>query len=224
MRVLVVEDYPPLRSSIAQGLREQGYAVDEVDDGEDALWSLREIAYDVVVLDLMIPGLDGLSVLRRVRAEDHRAAVLVLTAKDAVPDRIAGLDAGADDYLVKPFAFEELCARVRALVRRAYGARDRRITIGDLVVDTGRRRVSRAGTHIPLSAREYALLEYLALRRGAVVTRQELWDHIYDFATEPGSNVIDVHVSHLRKKIDHGFEPKLLRTQRGLGYVLEAPC
>lgn len=224
MRVLVVEDYPPLRSSIAQGLREQGYAVDEADDGEEALWRLREVAYDVVVLDLMIPGLDGLSVLRRARAEDHSAAVLVLTAKDAVPDRIAGLDAGADDYLVKPFAFEELCARVRALVRRAYRAPDGRITIGDLIVDTSRRRVSRAGAHISLSAREYALLEYLALRRGAVVTRQELWDHIYDFATEPGSNVIDVHVSHVRKKIDHGFEPKLLRTQRGLGYVLEAPC
>ena len=220
MRLLVVEDYAPLRDSLAKGLRDSGYAVDATGNGSEGLWFAENHPYDAIVLDLMLPGMDGMKILGTLRKAGNTTPVLVLTAKDAVPDRIAGLDAGADDYMVKPFAFAELLARVRALVRRRYGASATTIRIADLEIDTQARRVNRAGQVIALSAREYALLEYLAHRTGHIVSRTELWDHAYDEAAEPGSNVLDVHISHLRRKIDDGHTTKLIHTKRGQGYTL----
>ena len=221
MRILIVEDYPPIREALTVGLGVVGYAVDATGDGAEGLWYAQNHAYDAIVLDLMLPGLSGQELLRRLRRERNPAAVLVLTAKDTIEDRVLGLDLGADDYLVKPFAFAELLARIRALVRRRYDRPDPILRIGDLEVDTVARSVQRAGQAIALSAREYALLEYLAHRPGQVVSRSELWEHVYDFAAEPGSNVLDVYVSHLRRKIDDGHPRKLIHTRRGQGYVLE---
>ncbi len=220
MRLLVVEDYAPLRSSLEKGLRDSGYAVDATGDGAEWLWFAEQNAYDVVVLDLMLPNLPGLELLAKLRAAGNTVPVLVLTAKDAVGDRVAGLDAGADDYLVKPFAFDELLARLRALVRRRYERADPIVRVADLEVDTRARQARRAGAIVPLSAREYALLEFLALRANQIVTRAELWEHVYDFAAEPSSNVLDVYISHLRRKIDDAHAKKLIHTKRGLGYVL----
>ena len=220
MRLLVVEDYAPLRESLARGLRDAGYAVDATGDGTEGLWFAENHPYDVILLDLMLPGTGGLEILRRLRQTGNTTHVLVLTAKDTVADRVAGLDLGADDYLVKPFAFDELLARVRAMVRRRYESVDPVLRIADLEIDTRARRARRAGAVIALSAREYALLEYLAHRAGHIVSRTELWDHAYDEAAEPGSNVLDVHISHLRKKIDEGHATKLIHTRRGQGYVL----
>jgi DNA-binding response OmpR family regulator len=224
MRILVIEDYTPLRRSLSQGLLESGYAVDEAPDGEEGLALAESVAYDAIVLDLMLPKLDGLSVLRTIRRENHPAGIVILTARGALGDRVRGLDLGADDYLAKPFAFEELLARVRAVIRRRYRAPDRRILVADLEVDLVARTVTRAGRRIALSAREYSVLEYLASRRGEVVTRAEIWDHVYDFASEPSSNVVDVYIGYLRRKIDQGAERALIHTRRGLGYVLgESP-
>jgi len=220
VRVLIIEDYAPLRESLARGLRDAGYAVDATSDGVDGLWYAENHPYDVVLLDLMLPRLDGFSILRKLREGGREARVLVLTARDAVSDRVAGLDFGADDYLVKPFAFDELLARVRALVRRRYERADPVIRIADLEIDTRARRAQRGGRGLERSARECAVLEYLAHRAGHIVSRAELWDHAYDEAAEPGSNVLDVHISHLRKKIDDGQDPKLIHTRRGQGYVL----
>jgi DNA-binding response OmpR family regulator len=222
MRVLVVEDYAPLRESLRSGLIDSGYAVDATADGDEALWYVQDSAYDVVILDLMLPGMSGLEVLRRMRGAGHTVHVLVLTARDSIADRVAGLDLGADDYMVKPFAFDELRARLRALVRRRYDRRDPVIRIADLELDTVKRTARRGGV-IALSAREYALLEYMAHRPGEVITRDELWDHVYDFATERGSNVLDVYIGYLRRKIDDGHARKLIHTRRGLGYVLGDP-
>jgi len=224
VRLLVIEDYAPLRDSLVRGLGDAGYAVDATGDGTEGLWYAENHPYDVIVLDLMLPGIDGLAILRALRVAGDTTHVLVLTARDTVTDRVAGLDGGADDYLVKPFAFDELLARLRAMVRRRYDRADSLIRIDDLEIDTRARRARRAGQVIALSAREYALLEYLAHRAGDIVTRNELWDHAYDQAAEPGSNVLDVHISHLRKKIDDGHAVKLIHTRRGQGYVLgEAP-
>jgi DNA-binding response OmpR family regulator len=220
MRVLLVEDFGPLARSLAQGLREAGYAVDVACDGEEALAHTRATPYDGILLDLMIPKIDGLTVLRRLRAEGSSAGVVVLTARDQVADRVAGLDLGADDYLAKPFSFEELLARLRAVIRRRYQESSSVVRVVDLELDAAARAVRRAGRSIALSAREYGLLEYLAMRRGQVVTRAEIHDHVYDFAAEPGSNVVDVYVGYLRKKIDEGHEVKLIQTHRGLGYSL----
>jgi DNA-binding response OmpR family regulator len=220
MRLLVIEDYPPLARSVAQGLREAGYGVDVATDGSAGLSNAQSLPYDAIVLDLMLPKLDGFSVLEHLRRAQNNAAVLILTARHDVSDRVRGLDLGADDYLVKPFAFEELLARIRALVRRKYGRSHAVIAVGDLEIDTSARVVRRGSRVVDLSAREYALLEYLAERRGHTVTRSEIWDHVYDFASEPSSNVIDVYIGYLRRKIDHDHEGKLIRTRRGLGYVL----
>jgi len=220
MRVLLVEDFSPLARSLAQGLREAGYAVDVACDGEEALAHAKATPYDGILLDLMIPKIDGLTVLRRLRAEGSSAGVVVLTARDQVADRVEGLDLGADDYLAKPFSFDELLARLRAVIRRRYQASSSVVRVVDLEVDASARAVRRAGRSIALSAREYGLLEYLAMRRGQVVTRAEIHDHVYDFAAEPGSNVVDVYVGYLRKKIDEGHEVKLIQTHRGLGYSL----
>jgi DNA-binding response OmpR family regulator len=220
MRVLVIEDYAPLGRSIAQGLREAGYAVDLAADGEEGLDCAGSAPYDAVVLDLMLPKLDGLAVLERLRRRRDPAGIVILTARDGLADRVKGLDLGADDYLVKPFAFEELLARIRAVIRRRYRAPEGTIRVADLEIDTLARRVRRDGGEVRLSAREYALLEYLAARRGQVVTRAEIWDHVYDFASEPSSNVVDVYIGYLRRKLDDGRRPPLIRTRRGLGYVL----
>ena len=223
MRALVIEDYPPLARSVATALREEGLAVDLALDGEEGLALAQSGVHDVLVLDLMLPKVDGLTILARLRESRGQAAVLLLTARDSVQDRVRGLDLGADDYLVKPFALEELLARVRALVRRRYAARGSVVAVGDLELDTVGRTVRRAGRAIALSAREYAVLEYLALRRDQVVTRAEIWDHVYDFASEPSSNVVDVYIGYLRKKIDAGHAVPLLHTRRGQGYVLGEP-
>ncbi|HEY0191281.1 MAG TPA: response regulator transcription factor [Kofleriaceae bacterium] len=218
--MLVIEDYRPLRESLVRGLTDAGYAVDATGDGAEGLWYAENHPFDVIVLDLMLPRLDGPGILKKLRAAGNATHVLVLTAKDTVADRVAGLDLGADDYLVKPFAFDELLARLRAMVRRRYERLDPVIRVSDLEVDTRARRVQRAGQVVALSAREYALLEYLAHRAGQIVSRTELWDHAYDEAAEPNSNVLDVHISHLRKKIDDGHGRKLIHTRRGQGYVL----
>ena len=219
MRALVVEDYAPVRTAVVEGLTENGFAVDSSADGEEGLWFAQQNPYDVIVLDLMLPKLDGLGVLRKLRASGSTVPVLVLTARDGVDDRVRGLDTGADDYLVKPFAFAELLARVRVLVRRRYDAAPV-IRIGDLEIDTTKRAVKRGDESIVLSAREYALLEYLALRAGQLVTRTEIWEHVYDFHSDAHSNVVDVYIGYLRKKLEREGAAKLIHTRRGQGYVL----
>jgi heavy metal sensor kinase len=220
MRILVVEDYLPLQEAVTTGLREAGYAVDVTGDGEEGLWYATSNDYDVIVLDLMLPKVDGLTVLRRLRAEGRSSQVLILTAKDTVPDRVRGLNFGADDYLVKPFAFEELLARVRALARRAYAAKNPLIEIDDLRIDTPAQRVWRGKEEVSLTPREYALLEYLAVRTGEVVSRTDIWNHLYEFDSEVDSNVVDVYILYLRKKIERPGKTVLIHTMRGRGYRL----
>ena len=223
MRLLVIEDYPPLQKSLARGLRRAGFAVDVTGDGNEGLWYATSNEYDAIVLDLMLPGLDGLSILRRLRAAGRQTHVLILTAKDTVADRVAGLDCGGDDYLVKPFAFEELLARVHALVRRGYRRKDPVVRVGDLRIDTGAQAVWLGRREVPLTPKEYALLEYLAMRAGQTVSRTDIWEHVYDFHSAATSNVVDVYVSYLRKKIDRPGEASIIRTIRGRGYSLRAP-
>jgi DNA-binding response OmpR family regulator len=220
MRVLIIEDFGPLREALVQGLQEAGFAVDAADNGESGLWKAGSNEHDVIILDLMLPKIDGLSVLKTLRAAACPAHVLVLTARDAPPDRIQGLDAGADDYLVKPFVFGELLARVRALVRRKYDTRGTTLRVADLELDLTRREVRRAGALIELSGREYTLLEYLAVNANRVVTRTEIWQHLYDANAALESNVIDVFVGLVRKKIERPDLPRLLHTRRGQGYML----
>ncbi len=220
MRVLIVEDYFPIQKAVAQGLREAGYAVDASGDGEEGLWYALNNDYDVIILDLMLPKVDGLTILTRLRSEGRCAHVLILTAKDTLPDRVRGLDLGADDYLVKPFAFEELLARVRALTRRGYGARNPCIQVEDLRIDTSTQGVWRGDEKISLTPREYALLEYMALRSDEVVSRSDIWEHIYEFKSDADSNVVDVYIGYLRKKIEGPGKPTLIHTLRGRGYML----
>lgn len=223
MRLLLVEDSKRLRTHLCKGLRGEGYAVDVAGDGEQGLWLAEINDYDVIILDLMLPKLDGLGLLGKLRSQGRKTHVLILTAKDSVDDRVLGLERGADDYLVKPFAFDELLARIGALVRRNYGAKSPQIAIGDLVIDTARKVVTRAGCLLPLKPREYALLHFLALRRGEVVSRTEIERHIYDELVEPMSNVVDSAVCQLRKKIDRQDRPSLIETRRGMGYLLREP-
>ena len=223
MRLLVVEDFPQIRKALVQGLREADYAVDATGDGNEALWYARTSDYDAMVLDLMLPGMSGLDVLREMRRSGRDTPVLILTARDAVDDRVKGLDAGADDYLVKPFAFEELLARIRALLRRGYNDADERIVVGPLELDTTYKRASLDGKPVALTAREFALLEYLARRRGQPVSRTDIWEHLYDADADHTSNVVDVYIGYLRKKLHRAGEPSLIRTHRGMGYALEGP-
>jgi two-component system copper resistance phosphate regulon response regulator CusR len=222
MRVLIVEDQQRLRNWLRKGLEEADFVVDATGDGKEGLWYAKGNPYDVIILDLMLPGMDGLTILRRLREAGCESQVLILTAKDTVPDRVKGLDLGADDYVVKPFAFEELLARVRALVRRGYGRHSSTIEIGDLRIDTAKRQVWRRGKEVELRAMEYKLLEYLARRAGETVSRTEIWDHLYDFGSQTVSNVVDVYVSCLRRKLDDPGKTSLIQTRRGLGYVLGA--
>jgi DNA-binding response OmpR family regulator len=219
MRALIVEDYPPVRTAIHEGLLEAGFSVDVAADGEAGLALAQDTPYDAVILDIMLPKKSGLDVLRALRRAGSTTAVLLLTARDSIADRVEGLDVGADDYLVKPFALAELLARVRALVRRSYGHRTPVIEVSNLTIDTTRRRAWRAGRELAVSAREYALLEYLALRAGHLVTRTEIWNHVYDFRSDMQSNVVDVYIGYLRKKLG---PPALIHTRRGIGYVLGA--
>jgi DNA-binding response OmpR family regulator len=220
MRILLVEDYKPLQKSLAKGLREADFAVDFTGDGQEGLWYAMSNDYDVIILDIMLPRLDGLSILKQLRAKNKNNHIIILTAKDTVEDRVKGLDLGADDYLVKPFAFGELMARLRALMRRRYEHKSPDIQINDLHIDTASHRVWRADEEIILTSREYMLLEYLARRAGEVVSRTDIWEHIYEFNSEASSNVVDVYIGYLRKKIEKKSEPPLLRTIRGQGYIL----
>jgi two-component system OmpR family response regulator len=217
MRILVVEDEPELLGVLAQALREEGYAVDEADNGTDGLFKAQSWEYDGIVLDLMLPGIDGWQLLAKLRRQ-RKTPVLILTARDAVPDRIRGLDAGADDYLVKPFALAELLARLRALIRRAAGEADPVIKLGTVAIDTRTRTVTRLGRLIALTAREYALVELLALARGRVVSRTEIYEHLFDENEDSLSNLLEVHVSNIRKKLGKDF----IGTRRGLGYLVDA--
>jgi DNA-binding response OmpR family regulator len=220
MRVLLVEDYLPLVEAVSEGLREAGFAVDVASDGNTGLWYATSNDYDVVILDLMLPGINGLTLLERLRKGGHSSHVLILTAKDTTEDRVRGLNLGADDYLVKPFAFQELLARVRALVRRKYQAKNPTVTVEDLEIDTTSKTVRRGGRRVELSPREYALLELLAARAGEVVTRTDIWEHVYEFHSTAESNVVDVLIGHIRRKVDGPGLPKLIHTRRGHGYLL----
>jgi len=215
MRILLIEDEADLLASLAKALREEGYAVDTATDGEEGLYKAREVGYDAIVLDVMLPRLDGWEVLERFR-KSQKTPVLMLTARDAARDRVRGLDAGADDYLVKPFDLEELFARLRAIIRRAAGQTVNTIEIGGAIIDTASRKVTLAGNPVALTAREYCLLEFLALHRGETVTRTALYEHLFDEDDDSLSNLLDVHVSNLRKKLGGG----LIETRRGHGYCI----
>lgn len=222
MRVLIVEDDSTIAGFIAKGLKEAGFAVDKAGDGEAGFELAVSQPFDVVIVDLMLPKLDGLTLIQRLRDRRIRTPVLILSAKHSVDDRVKGLQAGGDDYLVKPFAFTELLARVRALIRRATGAAEAtRLAVGELTLDLVTRRVTRTGREIePLRPREFALLEYLMRNAGRVVSKTMILSHVWDYSFDPGTNVVDVLVFRLREKIDRDFERKLLQTVRGMGYVL----
>jgi two-component system copper resistance phosphate regulon response regulator CusR len=220
MRILIAEDHATLARSIAGGLRDEGYAVDLTFDGEEALKLAQGNPYDAMVLDMMLPSKDGWSILQTLRSAGSRTPVICLTAQDGVEDRVRGLNLGADDYLTKPFAFEELVARLRAMMRRSHDQASSIITVGDLEIDIARKAARRGGKSIDLSAREFALLQYLAHRRDQVVSRTDIWEHIYDQYDEVSSNVVDVYIGYLRAKIDRDFPVKLIHTRRGQGYML----
>lgn len=217
MRVLVVEDEPDLLTSLLRALRDEGYAADGAADGIDGLFKAENNDYDALLLDIMLPGLDGWELLRRLR-QSKKTPVLMLTARDGVRDRVRGLDSGADDYLVKPFDLEELLARLRALIRRAASQSQPLLELGDVHIDTAARTVTKQGQEVILTAREYSLVEYLALHRGAVVTRTMLYEHLFDENDATLSNLLDVHVSNIRKKLGHDF----IITRRGHGYSIGA--
>ena len=221
MRILIIEDYEPLQKSLKQGLREAGYAVDATGDGEEGLWYSMSNEYDVIVLDLMLPKLDGISILKKLRKAGKQNHILILTAKDTLADKINGLDHGADDYLIKPFEFEEMLARIRALLRRSYSQKSPEIIIADLRIELTTKNVFRDDKQIFLTPREYALLEYIAMRAGQIVSRTEIWEHVYEFNSSATSNVVDVYVGYLRKKLNIEDKDDLIHTIRGQGYILE---
>ncbi|BAU11662.1 two component transcriptional regulator, winged helix family [Leptolyngbya sp. NIES-3755] len=222
MRVLLVEDEPGIAQFVRQGLTEAGYAVDVASDGQSGWDYAASAEYDVIVLDIMLPELDGLQLLRRLRSKQIKSPVLLLTARDGVEDRVKGLDAGADDYLAKPFAFTELLARLRALLRRPPLQSGTILQVADLTMDVALREVSRAGQRIDLSPKEFTLLEYFMRHPRQVLTRDQITEHIWNFDFYGDSNVVDVYVGYLRRKIDRGFDPPLLHTVRGVGYRLSA--
>jgi two-component system copper resistance phosphate regulon response regulator CusR len=221
VRILLVEDEPPAAQVLAKGLREQSYAVDLAGNGDAALFQMSTTDYDAIILDVMLPARDGLQVCRAVRASGSTVPILMLTARDAVESRIAGLDSGADDYLVKPYDFGELLARLRALIRRgAQPLAAERLTVGGLTLDTRSRRASLRGREVALTAKEFALIEFLVRRAGAVVTRADIAEHVWDDHYDPLSNVVDVYIQRLRRKLDRPGAPSMIRTRRGEGYQL----
>jgi DNA-binding response OmpR family regulator len=220
VRLLLVEDHRPLVRALRRGLEEEGFAVDVAYDGEEAGYKAESAEYDVIILDLMLPKIDGLSLLQRWRRAGMKTHVLVLTARGSIDDKVRGLDLGADDYLTKPFELGELLARLRALVRRGHQVKDPVIRVCDLEIDTAARTVKRGGKSIHLTPREFALLQFLAFHRGKVVTRTMIWEHLYDECDENTSNVVDVYIRYLRNKIDRDFDPPLILTRWGEGYLL----
>jgi DNA-binding response OmpR family regulator len=221
MRILIVEDEKSLADIIKKGLEEEGYAVDVVYNGEEGLFMAENEPSDLIILDIMLPIIDGMTILKKIRKAGIKTPVLMLTAKDTIMDKVSGLDSGADDYLTKPFAFEELLARMRALLRRNTEVKTSVIMIGDLTIDIVTHEVKRKGKYILLSAREYALLEYMAINRNKVLSRTALTEHLYDQDFDLDSNVIDVFINRIRNKIDRGYDTKLVHTMRGTGYILK---
>jgi len=222
MRLLVVEDEKKVASFIKQGLEEEGYAVDVALDGEKGLEMVLDRVHDLIILDISLPKMDGLQVLKKLRQQRVNIPVLLLTVRATIEDKVLGLDAGADDYLTKPFAFQELVARVRALMRRRAEAEPALLRVADLVLDPARRLVSRGGEKIELTAKEFALLEFFLRNPGRVLTRTLMIEHVWNYDFDTTTNIIDVYVNYLRKKVDSGREPKLIQTVRGVGYVLKA--
>ncbi|MFC2542767.1 MAG: response regulator transcription factor [Leptotrichia hofstadii] len=220
MRLLVVEDEKKLNELITKKLKKEYYGVDSCFDGEEAIRYVEGTEYDAVILDIMLPKLDGFEVIKRIRAKKNKVPILLLTARDNIDDKVKGLDYGADDYLVKPFIFEELMARIRVLLRRNSGNADNVVTIANLKVDLDAKTVFRDDLLIKLSGREYSILEYLIRNKGKILSRERIEDHIWNYDYEGGTNVIDVYIRYLRKKIDDSYTPKLIHTIRGLGYVL----
>jgi two-component system OmpR family response regulator len=221
MRILVIEDYTPLRKAMVESLETAGYAVDASGEGEEGLWFAQNYDYDTIVLDIMLPKVNGLRILEIIRDAGKGVPMILISARDSVDHRIEGLDAGADDYLVKPFALKELLARVRAQTRKAYGKKTALLTLGDLSLDRSAKRVLHGGEEVKLTAREYSLFEYLALREGEVVSRQEIWDHVYDYYEDAASNAVDVYIGYLRKKLSTPGGGTYIQTRRGQGYLLE---
>ena len=221
MRVLLVEDEPALQALLAKSLREEKYGLDCASDGEEALLYLELGEYDCVILDIMLPKKDGLAVLREMREKSIMYPVLLLTARDSISDRVAGLDAGADDYLVKPFSYDELSARIRALMRRNSESRDVVLRYDNLSMNTVTRQVERGKTPIDLAAKEYAILEYMLRNPERVLTRDRITEHVWNFDFASDSNIVDVYMRYLRRKMDYDFEPRLIHTVRGVGYVLK---
>lgn len=220
MRILIAEDEKSLNRIIAKQLKASGYSVDCAFNGEEAYDMISVTDYDAAVFDVMMPKIDGFSLLRKIRNEGNNLPVLFLTARDSIEDRVEGLDIGADDYLVKPFAFEELLARIRVIIRKNSVLKSNVIAVADLVVDIASKRVTRNGNDISLSAKEYELLQYLAVNKGIVLNREKIEDHIWNYDYEGGTNVVDVYIRYLRKKIDEGYDCRLIHTVRGMGYVL----
>jgi DNA-binding response OmpR family regulator len=223
MHILLVEDEPKLNANLKKALQEQSYAVDSAFDGEEGLdWALLN-AYDVIVLDINLPRMNGIEVCKQLRARKNATPILMLTARDAVSDKVVGLDAGADDYLTKPFAQAELLARIRALLRRDSSAKDPVLRCGDLELDTNTRDVRRAGQSVRLTSKEYAVLEYLMRQQNRVLSRDQIAEHVWDYEFDGISNIVDVYIRYLRRKLDDDFEPKLIETIRGAGYRIRDP-
>ena len=221
MRILVVEDEKKVASFIKKGLEEELYSVDAVYDGKEGIKMALSNEYDLIILDIMLPYKDGVTILKEIREQKNVAPVLLLTAKDNIESKVSGLDSGADDYLTKPFAFEELLARVRALLRRQSSVKSIQLKTGDLILDTQTHKVNRAGNEIDLTAKEYSILEYLLRNKGRVISRTLLSEHVYDYHFDSNTNVIDVYINKLRNKIDRGYDLQLLQTVRGVGYTIK---